>query len=153
MENTEMPAPAEEPVSQLIVTENMRSYIYDMAKWANFLAIVGFVISGFLILASFTLGSAMQTNPELGEKILAMGLTPMAFTIFLLLYAFAVFYPSLLLFKYSVKARLGVLFADQASLEDSLSKMKALFKYLGIMVLIFISVYLLAFIISVLQLA
>jgi len=153
MENTEMPVPAEEPVSQLVVTENMRSYIYDMAKWANFLAIVGFVISGFLILASFTLGSAMQTNPELGEKILAMGLTPMAFTIFLLLYAFAVFYPSLLLFKYSVKARLGVLFADQASLEDSLSKMKALFKYLGIMVLIFISVYLLAFIISVLQVA
>ena len=31
---------------QLIITEEIRSYIYDVAKWANFLAILGFIIAG-----------------------------------------------------------------------------------------------------------
>ena len=49
---------------QLMVTEEIRSYISDVAKWAHFLGIVGFVISGFMLLAELTVGSALSTNPE-----------------------------------------------------------------------------------------
>lgn len=128
-------------IPQLVVSEDMRSYLYDIAKWANFLAIVGFVITGLLIVTSFTIGAAMSTNPELSKLLSTSALSPIGFTLFCLAYAFAVFYPSLLLFKYSSKAKQGVLYGEQASLDEAFGKMKSLFKYWGIITIIGIGLY------------
>lgn len=49
MEDFENEVPQE---VKLVVTEEMRSYLYDMSKWARFLSVVGFVISAFLTLSS-----------------------------------------------------------------------------------------------------
>lgn len=127
---------AEETIPMLVVTEDMRSYIYDTTKWTNFLAIFGFVVSGFLILTAFTIGPAMSTDPKLAAAMAQSALSPIALTIFCLILAFAVFYPSLLLFKYTTKAKLGVLYGEQASLNEAFSKIKSLFKYWGILTLI-----------------
>ncbi len=126
---------------QLIVSEDMRSYIYDTTKWAKFLAIVGFVISGFLILTSFTIGPAMQTNAELAAAMGKSGFTSFGITLVCLLYAFAVFYPSLLLFKYANKAQFGVLYSEQASLDEAFGKLKSLFKYWSVITIIGIVLY------------
>ena len=134
----------------LMVTEEMRSYLYDIARWANFLAIVGFVIAGFLVLASFTIAPAMQTNPELAKAMATSALSPLGITLICLAYAFAIFYPSLLLFKYSTKAKVGVLYGEQASLDEAFSKMKSLFKYWGVITLIGIALYILLVVLSAL---
>ena len=147
-ENTEETIQQQQP--QLIVSEDMRSYIYDMAKWANFLAIVGFVIVGFLILTSFTIGSAMSTNPELAAAMSTSRLSPIGITIFCLVYAFAVFYPSLLMFKYAAKAKFGVLYGEQASLDEALGKMKSLFKFWGIITIVLLSLYIIFIVIGIL---
>ena len=133
----------------LVVSEDMRSYIYDMAKWANFLAIVGFVISGFLILTSFTIGSAMRTDPKLAAAMAASRLSPIGITVFCLVYAFAVFYPSLLMFKYASKAKLGVLYGEQASLDEAFGKMKSLFKFWGIITIALLSLYIVFIVIGI----
>ena len=133
----------------LIVSEDMRSYIYDTTKWANFLAIVGFVVAGLMIVTSFTFGAAMSTNPELSTLLSTTALSPIGFTLFCLAYAFAVFYPSLLLFKYSTKAKQGVLYGEQASLDEAFSKIKSLFKYWGIITILGIGLYVLLIIFSV----
>ncbi len=133
----------QENIPQLIITEDIRSYLYDMAKWANFLAIVGFVIAGFMIIASFTVGAAMSTNPELASLMASSALSPIGFTIFCLIYSFAIFYPSLLLFKYATRAKIGVLYGEQASLNEAFSKLKSLFKYWGIITIVFIVLYIL----------
>ena len=135
LQNTEETT-RDENTRKLIVTEDMRSYIYDTTKWTNFLAIVGFVVSAFLILTAFTIGPAMSTDPQLAQRMAASKLTPIMLTIFCLIFAFATFYPSLLLFKYTTKAKLGVLYGEQASLDEAFSKIKSLFKYWGILTLI-----------------
>lgn len=141
---------AEQP--KLVVTEEMRSYFYDMAKWANFLAIVGFVFTGFAVISAFTIGAAIGTNPELAAMVGAMGkFGSIGFTAVCLIYAFALFYPSLLLFKYAIKAKIGVLYGEQASLDEALGKMKSLFKYWGIIVIIFISLYFLLIVANVMR--
>ncbi|SFG74436.1 DUF5362 family protein [Pedobacter insulae] len=147
MENSEE-TNEQQNIPQLIITEDIRSYLYDMAKWANFLAIVGFVIAGFMIIASFTIGAAMSTNPELSALMASSALSPIGFTIFCLAYSFAIFYPSLLLFKYSTKAKLGVLYGEQASLNEAFSKLKSLFKYWGIITMIFIVLYVMLMVLS-----
>jgi len=124
----------------LIVTEEIRSYIYETAKWASFLAIVGFVSTGLLVICAFMFGAIMSSSPEFalmtGELAKAGGAV---LTIVFLIYAFAIFYPSLLMFKYASKAKLGILYGEQESLNEAMGKMKSLFKYWGIITIIIIS--------------
>ena len=137
MQNIEEQEESNQP--QLLITEEIRSYIYDVAKWAKFLAIIGFVISAFMLLAALTVGAAMTSNPEIAKMLGAMGnVGSGAITVGFIAYGLAIFYPSLLLFKYASKAKQGVLYGEQESLNDAFSKMKSLFKYWGTIVIIFI---------------
>jgi hypothetical protein len=133
----------------LIVTEDMRSYIYETAKWANFLAIVGFIISALMVLFAFSAGATMGTNPGLAALFKSQVLSPAVFTFFMLLYALAIFYPSLLMFRYAGRAKLGVLYTEQDSLSEAMAIMKSLFKYYGILVIIVISLYLILIIFAI----
>lgn len=136
--------------TNLIVTEEMRSYFYDIAKWASFLAIVGFIFSGIIIIGAFTIGSAIESSPQLAEALGKFGaLGKVLFTVVNLVFAFAIFYPSLLLFKYATKAKYGVLYGEQDSLNEAFSKLKSLFKYWGILIIIFISLYIFAIVSSI----
>lgn len=136
---------------QLIVTEEMRSYIYDLAKWANFLAIVGFVIASFMLLAALTVGAAMNTSPEIAAMMGPLGnIGSTAITIVFIAYGLAIFYPSLLLFKYARKAKLGVLYGEQESLNEAFGALKSLFRFWGIMVIILIGINLLPVFVKVL---
>lgn len=138
----------------LVVTEEMRSHIYEIAKWTSFLAIVGFVFAGIATIGAFTVGSAMQTNPELSKAMGQMGNAGgSAFTIIALIWAFVIFYPSLLMFKYATKAKLGVLYGEQANLNEAFAKLKSLFKFWGVAAIVFVSFYLLAIVASVVGLA
>ena len=131
-----------QPEVKLVVTEEMRSYIYEIAKWASFLAIVGFAFAGITILSAFTIGAVMNSNPQLLAMANTMGAAAgVVFTVMFLILAFAIFYPSLLMFKYATKAKIGVLYGDQASLDEAMSKLKSLFKYWGIITIIYLGFY------------
>lgn len=131
-----------QPEVKLVVTEEMRSYIYEIAKWASFLAIVGFAFAGITILSAFTIGAVMNSNPQLLAMANNMGAAAgVVFTVMFLMLAFAIFYPSLLMFKYATKAKIGVLYGDQASLDEAMSKLKSLFKYWGIITIIYLGFY------------
>ncbi|MFI5453668.1 DUF5362 family protein [Pedobacter sp. UC225_61] len=136
--------------NNLVVSEEMRSHLYEIAKWAGFLAIVGFVFTGMMVIGAFTIGAAMNSSPEIMLMAGQMGrFGSIFFTVICLVYAFAVFYPSLLMFKYSSKAKQGILYGEQNSLNDALSKLKSLFKYWGILTIICISLYALLIISSI----
>lgn len=130
---------------QLIITENMRSYIYDMAGWAKFLAILGFIFSGMMMLMAFFAGAVMGTLGAMGNAGLYGTLGSGVFTFVFVLYGVLFLYPSLMLFKYATKAKQGVLYADQASLEDGMSKLKSFFKFYGILAIVVIAFYSLIF--------
>ncbi|UKT64789.1 DUF5362 family protein [Pedobacter mucosus] len=133
----------QEPVEvKLIVSEEMRSYIYDITKWTKFLSIVGFVFSAMLVLISLSVGALLSSNPELSKQLgpLAAGGSTIL-TIIYLIMALVFFYPSLLLSKFSKKSKQGVLFGDQESLNDAILNLKSLFKFWGIAAIIIIVGY------------
>ncbi len=136
---------------QLVVTENMRSYIYDIAKWARILGIVGFTLSAFMILIAMTIGPVMNTNPEIAKMLGQLGnMNGATFTTVMIIYALAFSYPSFLMTRYAAKAKQGVLYADQESLDDGMSKLKSLFKYFGMLTLFVIGLYVITIFLSVL---
>ncbi|RZK44207.1 MAG: hypothetical protein EOO90_00670 [Pedobacter sp.] len=141
MENQEETTQTEQ-FPQLVITEEMRSYIYDMAKWAHLLAIVGFVFSSFIFLASFGVDSAMN-DPKLSAAMGKSAVSSGGLTTFFLVFAIAIFYPSFLMHRYAAKAKQGVLYGEQEKLDEAFRRIKALFKYWGLIALVFMSLYLL----------
>ncbi len=139
MKELENQEPAE---VKLIVSEEMRSYLYDITKWTRFLAIAGFVFSAMLILISLSIGALLSGNPALSKQLgpLAEGGSTIL-TVLYLIMALLFFYPSLLMFKFSNKSKQAVLFGDQESLNEAVLNLKSLFKYWGILALVLIVGY------------
>ncbi|MBB2150815.1 DUF5362 family protein [Pedobacter gandavensis] len=148
MEEFEETKPDHAEVETLIITEDIRSHIYETAKWAKFLSIVGFVFSVLIVIAALCLPailaamSAMGTNPVVG---VATGALSAVYIFFALLY----FYPSFMLFKYANTAKKAVLFMDQESLGEAMSKMKSFFKFWGILTITIIALYAVVFLITI----
>lgn len=129
---------------ELVVTEEIRSYIYETAKWARFLSIVGFVVTGWLIIIAFSASAfetAFKQRPG-GEQLAELGSTVLM--IFFLLTALIYFYPSLMLFKYATAAKAAVLYGDQDSLNTAMGKMKSFFKFWAILTIVILAFYAIA---------
>lgn len=154
-ETVQAQATTEVETPQLVVTEEMRSHFYEMAKWAKFLGIVGFVMTGLIVMSAFTMGatlSALSDNPLTANNPL-LGLGGGAVTVIFILYAFIIFYPSLLLYQYSSNAKTGVLYGEQTALTTAIGKIKSLFKFWGILTIIIIAIYALIFMAAVIGVA
>jgi len=156
MENFEETKPelleSEEPVT-LMVSEDIRSYIYDTAKWSRFLSVVGFIFSALIAISAFSvaaiLGSLQASMPN--NPLLQLGSG--GITAIYLVIAFLQFYPSLLLFKFSSAANQAVLYGDQASLTAAMSKLKSFFKFFGVLTIAFIVFYIVTILLSIMMLA
>ena len=154
-ETVQAQAAPEVETPQLVVTEEMRSHFYEMAKWAKFLGIVGFIMTGLIVMSAFTMGatlSALSDNPLTANNPL-LGLGGGAVTVIFILYAFLIFYPSLLLYQYSSNAKTGVLYGEQFNLTSAVGKLKSLFKFWGIVTIIIIAIYALIFMAAVIGVA
>jgi hypothetical protein len=130
-------------VDALWITEDIRSYIYDAAKWTRFLSIVGFVLTAMFVMSAFSVGamlSALSTTMP-GNPMLKLGSG--VWTVVYLLFALLQFYPSFLLYKFSSSATKAVLFADQPSLGEAIGKLKSFFKFWGILTIVIIALYVL----------
>jgi hypothetical protein len=153
MENfEETPAPLSEAhaTETLKVTEDVRSYMYETAKWTKFLSIIGFIGTGFMVLISFSVGAIMSVMDNmLGDANPYAKLGTGALTVILLLSALLYFYPSLLLFKYSNAAKKAVLYEDQASLGIAVSKLKSFFKFWGILIIVVLAFYIIIFLFAI----
>ena len=130
----------------LVISEDIRSYLYESAKWTKFLSIVGFVFTALMVLLSLSVGSLMTAmNTAVGEQhnpYAALGSGML--TVILLLSAVLYFYPSFLLFKFSNATKQGVLYGDQESLNAGLSKLKSFFKFWGVLMIVILGFYALA---------
>ncbi|MGY4384790.1 magnesium-transporting ATPase (P-type) [Pedobacter sp. UYP24] len=136
---------------KLVVSEDIRSYIYQSSKWTKFLSIIGFVFSTMMVLISFSVGALMTAmNTAVGPKnnpYNALG--PGVLTIILLLTAALYFYPSFVLFKFSNAAKQGVLYGDQESLNNAMSNLKSFFKFWGILLIVVLGIYALAILFAI----
>ena len=128
-------------------------YLKETAKWGKFLAIVGFVMLGlvmliFLLLAIFvgSTGLAALDGPE-SAVFGAMGAATIMFYVFL----FIIFYfiPSLFLYRFATNMQIALRNEDSDTLQTSLSNMKSLFKFFGVLTAIFLGLYALIFVFSI----
>lgn len=134
---------------QLVVTEEIRSYIYETAKWTKFLSVVGLVVAVFLALMAFSANAIIDglALAAPGNALVQMGTAFL--TVYFLCLSLMLFYPSFLLFKYSNAATTAVLYADQENFTIAMKKMKSLFKFWGIITIIILSLYIFSFLMMI----
>jgi hypothetical protein len=116
----------------LQVTEEIRSYIYETAKWTRFLSIVGLVFAAFLAILALGANGLMETITAVAPGSPLVQLGTVFLTVYFLCISLMLFYPSFLLFKYSNAANTAVLYADQEKFTIAMKKMKSVFKFWGI---------------------
>lgn len=112
-----------------------RDYLLESCKWAKFLAIVGMVITGLLMVLMFF-------------SFFSLSLVKDTFSSFYTLYSLVYLgvialysYPVIALYRFSKKVRIGIDQADQVEFNEGLRFLKATFRYIGIMTIIIIAIY------------
>ena len=133
------------------VTSISHGYLSETAKWAKFLAILGFIMCGFMAIAAFFLPFLMSFVPE--AEIGPMGMLGkglgMMMTVLYLGLALLFLMPCLYLYRFSTKMKIALLQSDSEVLDTSFSNLKSFFKFYGIMSIISLSFYVLIFILTI----
>lgn len=141
MEELESEQPAE---VKLIVTEEMRSYFYDITKWVKFLSIVGYAVAILLLFVAFNVGSILKSSPEAAAALAPFGKAGSTLvTIIYFAIAAFFFYPSMLMGRIAARGKQAILFGDQENLDSTMLQLKSLFKFWGIITLIMVVFYVL----------
>ncbi len=119
------------------LSDQAKKYLLEASKWANFIAIVGFIAIGLLIIMSFSIGTILANLPEgsLG------GLSPRFFSFFYLIAAGIYFIPVFFLFQFGQKTKQALMQDDHNLLTFGLKKLRSHYKFIGILFIVFIILY------------
>lgn len=127
---------------KLSITSEGAGYLKTTYKWASFLAILGFIGSGIICLIAIGI---LIVSPFLGSSSKfgsAMGFPMTLIGIVYLLLGVLYFFPAYYLYNFSNKMKVALELNKQEELDNSLSNLKRMFKFLGIMTIVLISAYL-----------
>ena len=133
------------PTATLMVTPESISYLGTAAKWSKFLSIIGFIISGFMIVAGLVLvlfyATVGKDLPFTGPlSVLSPNLLGGIYVMIALFYLWPVIY----LNNFSNFATRAVKSGDTQLLTKALRNLKRLFLFIGIMTIIVLVIYLIA---------
>lgn len=122
--------------SDLQIDQSSHIYLSETARWANFLSIVGFVLSVILAIAGlFTgvfLGSMSSTYGN--SSVIGAGFAAVFYLIIAVLY----FVMSLFLYRFASKMKMALYTNDQETLNHSFLNLKNLYKMMGILTIIYL---------------
>lgn len=126
----------------LQVDSGNTSYLLEAAKWAKFLAIVGFITCALLLIMAFFFGSLFSSAAELNSEFQGYGnLSNIIIIVYAVVIVALYFFPLLYLFNFGSKLQTAVRHNDQISLNTSFRNLKSCLKFLGILTIIILCVY------------
>jgi amino acid transporter len=124
-----------------------KNHLIETSKWGKFLAIVGFIVIGFMLIAAIiTLSNPSEdpfSNTASTRENTITGVVTLLF--FCVLY----FFPCYFLLRFSNKLKTAMAGEDAASLTEAFRNLKITFRYIGIVTLISIVFLLLTLLIGI----
>ena len=122
-------------------TSQIKKNLKETAKWANFLAIIGFVMLGLIIVTALFMFGAGATVFG-GGSVIAIGFG-------YLLMAALYFFPTYFLFLFARKIKVGLNSSIQSEVDLAFLNLKKLFKFTGIIMIIMLSIYALILLLAI----
>jgi hypothetical protein len=123
-------------------------YLQESAKWSKFMAIIGFVGIGLMVLVSLfmAIGFSVMKSSNIPGLPFSMSVFSILYVLFAAIYFFPVYY----LYQYANKTSAALHSKNKQLLADGLGNLKSHHKFLGIFTLIIISIYGLIFVFAIL---
>ncbi len=125
-------------------------------KWCMFLAIVGFIGIGLLLIVAVVMFAVMSAVPNMAMAGADTGPGVPAFALFgamkgllsglYVVLAIVYFFPVYYLYKYAKGMKMSIEASNSDLLSEALVNLKSHHKFLGIMTIVMISIYILTFI-------
>jgi hypothetical protein len=127
------------------IDENSKAHLTEAARWAKFLAIVGFVVCGLVVILGIFAGSIFNSMfGRMGEGELSgmdmSGLGAMM-SVFYIGFALLYFLPCLFLFRFANQMKMAFENYEQEMLNNSFQNLKKMFRFVGILTIIILCIY------------
>ncbi|KGL63176.1 DUF5362 family protein [Polaribacter sp. Hel1_85] len=135
-------------LEQLTITSASKSFLRETAKWAKFLAIIGFILIGFMlvfaIFATTIFDMAAKMQPGVPDYL---GVT---MSITYLILAIIHFFPVYYLLQFSNKMKKALSTKNDETLAKAFEMLKSHYKFIGVFMIITLSLYALMIVVSLL---
>jgi hypothetical protein len=142
MENIEN---IEQVDNSFVSNKEINDYLLETAKWGKFLAIVGYVGMGILILVAIFMMFGLSRLSKFSGTPFPMGLFGVIYILLAIIYYFPVTY----MFNFSVRMKQGLSSNDLQSVISGFENLKSVFKFMGIFTIVVLSIYGLVLIIAI----
>lgn len=136
----------------LQMSQPSMEFLESSAKWARFLAILGFIGIGLMVIASLFMivaGSALSSRSYRygGGGLMGMpfGMVGIIYLVMAVLY----FFPVLYLNNFASKMLNAIVMRDQVQLESSFENLRNHYRFVGILTIVLIGLYFLMILIGV----
>lgn len=127
--------------SQLIVNTLSKNYLNETQKWSKFLAIVGFIGIGLLVIISISMVFFVSNAfGGMEDSPLSGGLFGIIYLLMAALYFFPVYY----MYKFSKHMKTALSNNDTENIGEAFKFLKSQYKFMGIYTIICLGVYLLS---------
>lgn len=138
----------EDNSNNLIITPEIKSYLYTTVRWTKLMSILGFIGLGFLVIAVIVIlcfgafFGGLNSDINGGLEFITGGFIAIIYLGIGALYLA----PLLYLYRFSTKTKWALDSNDQTLLAEGFNNIKKHYKFIGILSLIVISVYALIFV-------
>jgi hypothetical protein len=128
-------------LEQLTLTSSAKRFLKETAKWCKFLSILGFVGIGLMLIFSIFTGTMIGILQNTVSQPLPKGLA-ITSSITYLLIAIIYFFPMYYLFQFSNRMNKALLMKNDETFEKAFEMLKSHYKYIGVLTIITMSLYL-----------
>mgnify|MGYP004465651471 CR=1 FL=1 len=128
-------------LEQLTLTSSAKRFLKETAKWCKFLSILGFVGIGLMLIFSIFTGTMIGILQNTVSQPLPKGLA-ITSSITYLLIAIIYFFPMYYLFQFSNRMKKALLMKNDETFEKAFEMLKSHYKYIGVLTIITMSLYL-----------
>ena len=130
----------EDEIFNLSVDETGKAYMLETARWAKFISLVLIIVQSLMVLVMLFAG--IQNGSDLSKIFGSFGTAPGL--IFITLYIFIIllfFYPLICLLNFSRQVKPAIQTDNVAMFNTALKNLKNMFRFFGIVMILFIAVY------------
>ena len=136
------PPPAD---ASLFDNKDIHSFLVETSKWGKFLAIMGYIGVGVMVLFSLVAMVGLSLLSSYANMPFPAGLFGLMYLVIAVIY----YFPVTFLYRFSVRMRKGLESRDVAAVTSGFENLKMLYKFKGIVTIIVLAIYLLALLIAV----
>ncbi|MGY4536750.1 glucan phosphoethanolaminetransferase (alkaline phosphatase superfamily) [Mucilaginibacter sp. UYNi724] len=149
MEIDEMPVQPVTPQPQITLSEQALYFLHKAGQWANFIGIIGFVMTGLIVILALFIGTLFTTLAAFNPMMAGAAAAGPLLTVVYLLFAAFNFFFSYYLYQFGARIKKAILFNNTEDATQAFGKLKSFFKLWGITLIVILSLYALIFIFAI----